>query len=420
MKNRKRWVSIIAGFLVLVMVLGLITSLIPTKARAASSSEIKEQLGELKEEKKELQEKLDGIRKQYQANENEIRNLVNQKDLIDQEIGILNQQRDNVNQQLMTYSLLIADMQDELDSAEYRLKELNEKNKERIRAMEEEGKLSYWAVLFKANSFADLLDRINMIEEINAADRKRLEEMSAVAGRVRDAQEGLTTEKADLELAREELNAMEIELDLKRAQADEILTELIAKGAEFEDMIDESEDLQDELMKEIAEAEKDLKEAEYKEWLATYVPPTTKPQIGSTTPSPQAPSSSGWIRPLSSYVLTSPFGMRIHPIHGTWRMHNGVDMAAPTGTPIYAAKAGKVTTASYQAGGAGYYVSINHGDGFSSIYMHMTHFIVKPGQYVSAGQVIGYVGSTGGSTGPHLHFGIAYNGTYVNPMNYVK
>ena len=111
--------------------------------------------------------------------------------------------------------------------------------------------------------------------------------------------------------------------------------------------------------------------------------------------------------------------MRIHPIHKVERFHEGVDMAAPQGTPIYAAKSGKVTTTSYQAGGAGYYVSINHGDGFASIYMHMTHYIVKPGQHVSTGQVIGYVGSTGGSTGPHLHFGISYNGTYVNPMSYI-
>lgn len=112
--------------------------------------------------------------------------------------------------------------------------------------------------------------------------------------------------------------------------------------------------------------------------------------------------------------------MRIHPISGVWKMHYGVDMSAATGTPIYAARSGKVTVASYQAGGAGNYVSINHGDGFSSIYMHMTHYIVSVGQYVTQGQVIGYVGSTGGSTGPHLHFGIAYNGSYVNPMQYVS
>ena len=111
--------------------------------------------------------------------------------------------------------------------------------------------------------------------------------------------------------------------------------------------------------------------------------------------------------------------MRIHPISGKEKFHEGVDMAAPQGTPIYAAKSGKVTRTAFQAGGAGYYVSINHGDGFSSIYMHMTHYIVSTGQYVNAGQVIGYVGSTGGSTGPHLHFGIAYKGTYVNPMKYI-
>ena len=112
--------------------------------------------------------------------------------------------------------------------------------------------------------------------------------------------------------------------------------------------------------------------------------------------------------------------MRTHPVLGYKRMHNGIDMACASGTPIYATRAGTVTVASYQAGGAGNYVSINHGDGFSSIYMHMTHYIVYAGQQVSKGQVIGYVGSTGISTGPHLHFGISYAGTYVNPLAYIR
>ena len=419
MRKRKLWVSIIAGILAAVMLLSLIVSLIPTRASAASSSEIKKQLEELKEEKEEIQAQIKEVQGQYDANAEEITDMVEQKDAIDQEIGLLHEQVSNINEQLAAYSQLIADKQDELDAAEYHLAELNEKNKERIRAMEEEGKLSYWSIIFKANDFSDLLDRINMIQEINASDQRRLEEMSAAAEKVAAAQEELETEKADLELARDELDATELQLEEKRAEADELLTELIAKGKEYQAMIDESEELQDDLMEEIAQAEKDLKEAEYKEWLATYVPPTTRPSGTDTTPSTQAPSSSGWVSPLSSYTLTSPFGMRIHPIKKVWKMHQGVDMSAPQGTPIYAAKSGKVTKTSYQAGGAGYYVSINHGDGFSSVYMHMTHYIVSPGDYVSAGQVIGYVGSTGGSTGPHLHFGIAYNGTYVNPMNYV-
>ena len=417
MKNRKRWVSVLAGVMAAVMLLSLILSLIPTRVGAASSSEIKKQIAALQNEKKEIDAQLKEAKSHLKQNTNEIRGIVAQKDAIDQEVQLLHQQIFNINQQVATYALLIADKQDELDDASIRLEELQLKNKERIRAMEEEGELSYWSVIFKAESFSDLLDRISMVQEINAADQRRLKEISEVGRKVSNVQAELIFEKSALEAVRSELDASETALAEKRSEADSLLTKLVAKGDEFEALIDESEDLQSDLMKQIAQKEKDLKAAEYKEWLATYVP--TKPSGTDTTPSTQAPSSSGWIKPLKSYTITSPFGMRIHPIHKVERFHEGVDMAAPQGTPIYAAKDGKVTTTSFQAGGAGYYVSINHGDGFASIYMHMTHYIVKPGQHVSTGQVIGYVGSTGGSTGPHLHFGISYNGTYVNPMSYI-
>ena len=418
MRNRKRWVSVMAGIMAAIMLLSLILSLIPTKAGAASSGEIRKQIAALKEEKKEIDAQLKEVKSQLKENNNEIADIVTRKDAIDQEIQLLHQQMDNITHQVATYALLIADKQDELDDANYRLDDLNAKNKERLRAMEEDGVLSYWAVIFKANSFSDPLDRISMVQEINAADQRRLKEINEVAQQVTAVQSELVREKADLESVKKELDAAEVTMAEKRAEADKLLAELVARGEEFEALIDESEDLQSDLMKQIAKKEKDLKAQEYKEWLATYVP-TTRPSGTDTTPSTQAPSSSGWIKPLKSYTVTSAFGMRVHPISGVYKMHEGVDLSAPQGTPIYAAKSGKVTTTSYQAGGAGYYVSINHGDGFSSVYMHMTHYIVKPGDYVNAGQVIGYVGSTGGSTGPHLHFGIAYNGTYVNPMNYI-
>ena len=406
-----------AGVMAAIMLLSLILSLIPTKAGAASSSEIRKQIAALKDEKKQIDAQLKEVKGQLKENTNEIKGIVAQKDAIDQEVQLLHQQIFNINQQVATYALLIADKQDELDEASVRLEELQQKNKERIRAMEEEGELSYWSVIFKADSFSDLLDRLSMVQEINAADQRRLQEISEVGRKVSNVREELIFEKSALEAVRSELDTSEAALEEKRKEADSLLTKLIAKGDEFEALIDESEDLQSDLMKEIAQKEKDLKAAEYKEWLATYVP--TRPSGTDTTPSTQAPSSSGWIKPLKSYTITSAFGMRIHPIHKVERFHEGVDMAAPQGTPIYAAKSGKVTTTSYQAGGAGYYVSINHGDGFASIYMHMTNYIVKPGQHVSTGQVIGYVGSTGGSTGPHLHFGISYKGTYVNPMSYI-
>ena len=414
MNNRKKLVQILAGIMAAIMVLSLVLSLIPAKVSAASSSEIRKQLNKLKEEKKEIAAQIAEVQGQYDANASEIDSLIIQKNTIDQEIHLLHQQVDNINQQIATYAVLIADKQDELDDAQERLDYLTEKNKERIRAMEEEGKLSYWSIVFKANSFSDLLDRLDMMQEINAADHRRLLEISEAAQLVESTQAELAGEKEELEDTRLELAEAEVVLEAKRVEADGILTELIAKGDEFQAKLDESEALQSQLMNEIAQAEKDLKEAEYKEWLATSRPSGTE-----TDPSSQTPNSAGWIKPLKSYTITSSFGNRVHPVLGYERFHEGVDMSAYTNTPIYAARGGKVTVASYQDGGAGYYVNINHGDGYSSIYMHMTRYIVSVGQYVSQGQVIGYVGSTGLSTGPHLHFGIAKGGVYVNPMKYI-
>lgn len=416
MKIKKPGLPLIALLLAVVMVL---TS-VPLRAEAASSSEIKKQINALKEEKEELQKQYNEIRSQYKANENELLAMVEQKNLIDQEISLLHTQIININEQIAAFALLIADKQDELDDATKRLADLNEKHKERIRAMEEEGEISYWEVLFKANDFADLLDRLNMIQEISAADQRRMKEISDTAAEVAAAQEALEIEKAELQTTREELDAATLVLEEKRAEADAILAELIEKGEEFEILMEESEIAQNELMLEIAQKEKEYDKAKHAEWLATSV--TTLPTVapGAADPSVQPPSSGGWVSPIKkgSYWITSTFGMRVHPILGYARMHNGVDMAAPKGTPIYAAKSGRVTGAGFE-GQMGNYVSINHGDGFASIYMHMTHYIVSAGSYVNAGQVIGYVGSTGLSTGPHLHFGISYNGTYVNPMAYV-
>ena len=404
MKIRKSLTSSFALFLAAVMVF----SIIPAQASAKSSSAIQDELDTLKDENAAIQAEIDAIQGQYDANASEIQDLVNQKNAIDQEIALLNSQIININEQIAAYAQLIADAQDELDAAQVYLDELNQKHKARIQAMEEEGDVTYWEVLFEANSFTDLLDRINMMEEIAAADQRRLDEMRAAAEVVVNTQAELESGKSELEATRVQLDETQIVLEEKRAESDEILLQLIEKQEEFQLLLDESEALQDELMLEIAAKEKELQDAKYEERLA---------QLALQGQNP--PSNATWITPVSGYTLTSPFGMRVHPVLGYARMHNGIDMACAQGTPIYATRAGRVTTASYQAGGAGNYVSINHGDGFASIYMHMTHYVVYAGQSVSAGQLIGYVGSTGISTGPHLHFGISYAGTYVNPLAYI-
>ena len=428
MKKRNRFVSVIAGILALVMLLSLILSLIPTSVDAASSSEIKKQIAQLKEQKKELESQMKDVQSQTKENENEIEKLVNQKDAIDQEIFLLYEQIENIDQQLAAYALLIADKQDELDSAQGYLDELTEKNRERIRAMEEDGSITYWSVLFKASNFSDLLDRLSMIDEIAAADRKRLQEMDQAAAEVAKAQSALESEKAELEVVKEELDATQATLDSKRAEADALLAELVQKGFELEDLYAEMEAQEEEFLNEIAQKEKEYTEAKRREWIqymSTYVtqPPATQPGSGGGTSSSggggSVISSSGWLVPCAYVKVSSPFGNRDAPTAGASTYHQGVDLAASSGTPIYASRTGIVTAATFNSK-AGYYVSINHGDGYSSIYMHMTNYVVSKGQAVSAGQVIGYVGSTGVSTGPHLHFGIAYNGSYVNPANYIR
>ena len=438
MKKRKLWISVMAGLLAAVMLLTLVAGLIPTRASAASSSEIKQQINDLKSQKKEIEAQMEDIQSQFEENEDEIVNIVNEKNLIDQEITLLYEQIDNINEQLSAYALLIADKQDELDDAQERMDELNAKNKDRIRAMEEDGSVSYWSVLFKASSFADLLDRLNMIEEIAASDQRRLAEMSAAAEKVAAAQEELQAEKDELEDAKDELDETQKVLDDKQAEAQELLTELIAHSEELQELFEGFELEEEELMNEIAAKEKEYNEAKRQEWLAymatytTVAPATSATNAGSggTTNSSgttdngssggsSAPSSSTWLVPCSYTVLTSPFGKRDQPTAGASTYHQGVDLAGPLNTPIYASRAGVVTVAT-SSRSAGNYVTINHGDGYSSVYMHMTRYVVSKGQAVSAGQLIGYMGSTGISTGSHLHFGISYNGTYVNPASYVN
>lgn len=392
-----------------------------TRVRAATSGEIRSQIDALEEQQRTLQARIEELERQIDENFSEMQQIVVQKNRIDEQIFLLNSQIDNLNEQIAAYAVLIADKQEELDRAERRLADLNEKNRERIRSMEENRGVSYWAVLFKANSFAEFLDRLSMIREIAAADQRRLDMLRDAAHTVSEARQALETERTNLESARAELDASQASLEEKRAQADTLLREMQLRDEEYQRYLRESADREAELAQQIADKETEFDRAAYQEWLATSVPETTKAPGGDGTGAGNPGGSSAWRYPLPYVVrVTDPFGWRDqHPVYGGGRMHNGVDLGAPYGTPIYASRSGVVTVASYQAGGAGNYVSINHGDGYSSIYMHMSYYIVSPGQYVSAGQTIGYVGDTGGVTGAHLHFGIAYNGVYRNPMEFI-
>ena len=423
MKNRKLWVSIGAGIMALIMILSVIMGVLPYMASAAtSSSALKKQLDKLKEEQKQIKADIKEIQGQVDENQDKMTVLVDKKNAIDQEIFKLYQEISNINEQISTYNTLISDKNAELEAAKDRLAELNRKNKERIRAMEEDGELSYWSVLFKANNFADLLDRVNMVNEIAAADQRRLQEINDAAEEIAKVMAELEEEKAALEETKAQLDATQAELEKKREEADKLLAELIATGEEYQKLLDEAEDKAAEIGKDIDDTEDKYNNAKRQEWLATSVPPTTKNSSGGgggNAGTGQVVAGLKWLVPCNYTRFSSPYGMRLHPVDKVWKMHWGVDLGAKQGTPIIATRAGTIKWATWD-NSAGFYVGIDHGDGFQSIYMHMTHYVVSKGQKVKAGQVIGYVGSTGKSTGPHLHFGIKYNGSYVNPANYIK
>lgn len=420
MKNKRLFISILAGIMAGILLLGLILSALPTKANAASSSEIKNQIEELEKEQAALEEQIKDLQGQQNDNVSEIKAIMEQKNIIDQQIGLLYTQISNINEQIAAYGVLIADKQEELDAAEKRLEELTQRNKERIRAMEEDGQLSYWSVLFEAESFFDFLDRLSMIEEIAASDSRRLKDMRKAAEAVETAKAELLAEREEMKAAKDALDLAQQELEQKSVKAQELLSELIAKGEEFEALMGQLEDEQKDYADMLADKKAEYDEAKYKEYMATATQPT-RPSGGGNGGKPNVDTSGlTWVIPCDYTMVSSAFGWRVHPIEKVEKFHNGVDLWAPgiKGKPIYATREGVVAYSGWYGSG-GHTIKIDHLDGFQSIYMHMTNYIVKEGDFVTAGQVIGYVGSTGGSTGPHLHFEIRYDGTPYNPMQFI-
>ena len=413
--NRKtHCLRILCALLALLTVFGMTSGLL-APVRAAQSQKILTELQKLREEQSGIQKKRTALSAEIAENKKQTQSVVEQKSDIDRQIELSNETIDNYNAQIQQYSLLIAEKQKELDEAELHETQLQEQYKARLRSMEETGTVSYWSILFKASSFSDLLDRVDMIHEIAKSDQLMMKKLSEATEAVQQSREELEQEQQQMQTARDELAAQEAQLEMQRAEADALLLQIAEEcekmTAEYQGYLAQ----EDALSKQVAKAEKDYYQALAKEEAARLAELNKQNNY-----LPANKDSSGFLYPLPYRVaITDSYGYRTHPVTGkktTW--HNGVDLAAGAGTAIYATKSGTVTTA-LRSDIWGNYVVINHGDGFSSLYAHMQGLIVKAGDYVKQGQTIGYVGSTGLSTGPHLHFTIYYNGADVNPMSYI-
>ena len=409
---KKKLFKLVPIALLLVVVATVLVST-PVFAKPQSSDEIREEIKKLEQEQAALEEKQKELDKLINSNKNDIAGYVAEKDALYEKQQKTIEQIDNINKQIAAYRSLIADKQDELDQAYANLEDLRKKYKARIRAMEEGGTISYWTVLFEADSFSDLLDRINIVQEIAAADVNRMAKLDEATKDVEKAKQVLDAEKKALDETRALAQQKQAELAKEEERLNKVLADLAAKKAELDKYMEEAEDAADELMDKLAAKTEELTEAEKRELAEKEA------QLQNKRPTFEKDGIL-WALPIDYKRLSSVYGYRTHPVTGQPnKKHNGVDLTASIGTPVYATRSGKVSYVGYQAGGAGNYVNITHDNGFLSTYMHLNSYIVKAGEYVTIGQLIGYCGNTGGSTGPHLHFGIKKNGAWVNPANYL-
>ena len=418
---KERWMRIGAVVLAVVMVFFAMTAAMPG-AQAVTQQEIsdlKSQASELDAQKQELQEKLDKLANSKDA-------ALDEKFLLEEKINVLKEQIALSEQSIEELGEMIVQKEEELAQAKEEEAKYYDEYCQRVRSMEERGNESYLSVLFNANSFSDLLDQINAIAEIVDYDNQVMDQLAAARQAVADAKADLEESKSAEEAAKADLETQKADLVAEEANVDAVIAEITSQSSVYAEKMDELEDDSANVSNQIAAAEKAY-QAQLEAQKKAEEEAQKQQQNNSSSGSGSVPnggggsaSSSGYLWPLSGYTrVSSPFGYRICPFHGQ-ELHGGCDIPAPGGTPIMAAKSGVVVISTYSSS-YGNYVVIAHSDGSRTLYAHQSQRAVSAGQTVSQGQVIGYVGSTGSSTGNHLHFELWLNSSSssrVNPVAY--
>lgn len=351
-----------------------------------------EEINQLKNSISNVKEELDELK----TEKNTIQKYINQ---LDQKIGTLTTEISAFEKKIEEKKEDIEETKAELEVAKVECDKQYDLMKKRIQFIYENPSASLWEVFFTADSLADVLNQAEHVFSMSGNERKRMDKLVEI-------KEEIALQEKTLEAELEELDMMQAELERQKKQVNASINEkkgeLSSKAAEITDANAEQKDYQ----KQLEEQERLLDDIE------NQIAKAANPDAyqGSTT---------GFIWPCPAYTrISSYFGPRPQPVPGASTNHKGIDLAAPYGANILASAAGVVTTAKYSAS-AGNYVVIAHGNGISTVYMHASSLLVSVGETVSQGQVIAKVGSTGYSSGNHLHFGVIKNGTYVDPLGYI-
>lgn len=361
--------------------------LIATISWAANSDEIKIQERELEK----LEQRLGEVNNDIVRKEDQNQQLLNEIQSIENQIRSLDGEIENIENRIVQTKADISETENELVIAEESLQNNQELLNQRLKIMYKSREIGYLEVLLGSEDFKDLMTRIDMVQKIFQHDTELIEEVKSDIKKIEDA-------KAKLEEQKSSLEASKVELEEKKSRLVSVNNDLVRKQNELKNNIATLEALEDKLLEDAEEVKRIIENLKLKEKYVGGV---------MTWPTP------------GNYKITSYFGNRIHPIYHTKKMHTGIDISVPWGDNIVAAQKGTVIYANW-LGGYGKAVMIDHGGGYVTLYGHNSSLNVKVGQEVDKGQVVAKCGTTGVSTGPHLHFEVMINGEHTDPMEYLQ
>lgn len=394
MNNRQKTTRIIAGVLVfsfiMALLLGLMSSLL-----SASASELSSELNSLKGELSSIEKEKEAINQSIKEINKDISSTQSAKANIDREIDVLSREIDVQEKLVLALTKDIKVKSSELEAAVAKLDEQYDKYKLRVRAMYENGETSYLDVILGSENFVDMISRIEIISQIVDYDKKLVAEFNAIKTNIETTKLALESSKSEEVATKSKLSTQKSTLNTKASKSQALLDNLNSDKAKSKAEWEKADKLERALQAEIQEIARKL-----------------------AANSGGAYVGGDFLWPTPGYKkITSNFGYRKHPILGYNKLHSGMDIGAPSGSKILAVNSGTVVKSTFN-NSYGNYVMIDHGGGIVTLYAHMSSRLVKTGDVVARGQQIGKVGSTGWSTGAHLHIEVIKNGDYVNPKGY--
>jgi len=407
--NNKKVIRVIAIILAVVMLMSVGFVILDSLMASANSSNIsgtRAQINRLRGELQGYQSRRREVQTHIDAIDFERRTELARKSILDDRIMFTGMEIDIIEATIEQYEILIVEKEAEVVRAQEREEAQFQLFRTRVRNMEENGVISYLEILFSSTNFADLLARMDFVSDIMRADEQIYFELVAAREATIEAKAELEETKLELEEERVLLFSRQEELADQVEEAEAMIYELLQHRETEQALHDALVADEARIMRQIREQEEELRRLEA---AAAAAAAAARPVVRGT-------GELTWPVPGHTRV-TSPFGSRMHPVFRVMRHHNGIDIGAPHGANVVAADRGTVIRSAYNSS-FGNYIVISHGN-MNTLYAHLSTRSVRAGDTVQRGQTIGRIGSTGTSTGPHLHFEVHVNGQRVNPMRFL-